>query len=109
MVLKLVSHHVKKILSMDDPFFRSKIRNEIQNISREKPAYPDPMYRAQPNQQKIPMHLISKKTFNLDISLLENDINIDFEENSPHQEGVISKTYQRPDQSHFQEPPELQG
>ena len=38
---------------------------------------------------------------------LETDINTDFEENSPHQEGVISQTYQRPNRSYFQEPPEL--
>ena len=36
-----------------------------------------------------------------------SDINLDFEENSPFQEGVISKTYQRPDKLFFQEPQEL--
>ena len=35
------------------------------------------------------------------------DINMDSEENSPYDEGVISETYQRPDRSYFQEPPEL--
>ena len=35
------------------------------------------------------------------------DINLDFEENSPFQEGVISKTIQRPDRSFFQDPKEL--
>ena len=45
----------------------------------------------------------------LDIDALEQDINIDFEENSPYQEGVISEMYQRPDRSYFQEPPEFQG
>ena len=34
---------------------------------------------------------------------------MDFEEISPYLEGVISETYQRPDKSYFQEPPELQG
>ena len=33
--------------------------------------------------------------------------NFDFEENSPFQEGVMSKTFQRPDKSFFQEPGEL--
>ena len=32
---------------------------------------------------------------------------MDFEENSPFQEGVISEMYQRPDNSYFQEPQEL--
>ena len=31
---------------------------------------------------------------------------MDFKENSPFQEGVISETYQRPDKSYFQEPQE---
>ena len=33
-----------------------------------------------------------------------SDINLDFEENSPFQEGVISEAYQRPDILFFQEP-----
>ena len=33
-----------------------------------------------------------------------SEINLDFEENSPFQEGVISEAYQRPDKSFFQEP-----
>ena len=44
-----------------------------------------------------------------DIDSLEQDIDMDFEENSPHQEGVISDICQGPDKSHFQEPPELQN
>ena len=35
------------------------------------------------------------------------DINKDFEENSPYQEGIILETYQRPDKSQLLEPPEL--
>ena len=35
------------------------------------------------------------------------NINFDFEENSPYQEGVISETFQRPVKSFFQEPKEL--
>ena len=34
---------------------------------------------------------------------------MDFEENSPYQECVISEMYQRPDKSYYKEPPELQG
>ena len=37
------------------------------------------------------------------------NINLDFEENSPFQEGVMSKTFQRPDKSFFQEPKELRN
>ena len=35
------------------------------------------------------------------------DRNIDFEENSPYQEGIISEMCERPDQSYFKEPSEL--
>ena len=38
---------------------------------------------------------------------LDLDINKDFEENSLYAEGIISKTYQRPDKSQLLEPPEL--
>ena len=40
---------------------------------------------------------------------LNTYINTDFKENSPYQEGIISDTYQRPDRSYFQEPPELES
>ena len=33
--------------------------------------------------------------------------NIDFEENSPHQEGIITETYVAPDQSYLEQPQEL--
>ena len=38
---------------------------------------------------------------------LITDPNIDFEENSPHQEGIISEMYESPDKSYIREPHEL--
>ena len=35
------------------------------------------------------------------------NINFDFEENSPFQEGIMSEIFQRPDKSFFQSPKEL--
>ena len=35
------------------------------------------------------------------------NINFDFEENSPFQEGIMSETFQRPNKSFFQNPKEL--
>ena len=35
------------------------------------------------------------------LSDIDPELNTDFEENSPFQEGVISETYQRPDKSYF--------
>ena len=37
------------------------------------------------------------------------NIDVDFEENSPHQEGIISELYQRPDNTYFQEPKDLES
>ena len=38
---------------------------------------------------------------------LEQDPNVDFEENSPHQEGITIETYVAPDQSYLEELQEL--
>ena len=38
---------------------------------------------------------------------ISSDINLDFKENSPFQEGLISEVYQRLDKSFFQELQEL--
>ena len=35
------------------------------------------------------------------------DNNLDFEENSPHQEGIITETYKSPDKSYLEQPQEL--
>ena len=39
----------------------------------------------------------------------ETNIDIEFEENSPHQEGIISEIYPRPDKNYFQEPKHLES
>ena len=38
---------------------------------------------------------------------LDTDVNTDFEENAPYQEGVISETYKRPGKFYIREPTEL--
>ena len=75
----------------------------IQKINKDIPFYPYPAYRPPPKAMWIP---ISESPEKIDISL---ELNTDFEENSPFQEGVISETYQRPDKSIFQEPQEFEG
>ena len=45
------------------------------------------------------VHLVQKNT--------SSDINLDFEENSPFQEGIISEAYQRLNKPSFQEPQKL--
>ena len=70
--------------------------------TRQFPSYPDPILR-------LPPRLLDLKEKRGDFSDLDTDRNIDFEENSPYQEGIISETYERPDRFYFKEPSELKG
>ena len=72
-------------------------RKKVQSKNREQPFYSEPIYRPPPRPPD-----------NLRPNCLESEsdrkykIDIEFEENSPHQEGIISEVYQRPDKSYFQ-------
>ena len=72
---------------------------------RSSPPYHDPYARPPPRPPDVTNLIDSQK------DLLDNDLdrNIDIEENSPFQEGIISETYERPDTSYVQEPYELKG
>ena len=79
-------------------------RRTIQDKNRELPFYPDLIYRPSPMppENLQPDSLESKPD-------IRPKIDVEFEENSPHQEGIISKLYQRPDKSYFQEPKGLES
>ena len=66
---------------------------------RPSPPYHDP-YARPPD---ITTSIDSWK----DLSETDLDRNVDIEENSPFQEGIISETYERPDNSYIREPYEL--
>ena len=70
---------------------------------RPSPAYHD-LYARPPQRPPDVTNLIDSQK-----DLLDNDLdrNIDIEENSPFQEGIISETYKRPGTSYVQEPYEL--
>ena len=74
-------------------------RREIQGKNREQPFYPDPIYRPPPSP---PENLQPESPENK--SVTKPKIDIEFEENSPHQEGIITEFYQRPDKSYLQQP-----
>ena len=74
-------------------------RREIQGKNREQPFYPDLIYRPPP---RPPEDLWPKSPENR--SVTKPKIDIEFEENSLHQEGIISEFYQRPDKSYLQQP-----
>ena len=79
-------------------------RKMIQDTARKTPIYPDPVYRPSPKAEKIPMPKIPGTLLDID-----PELNTDFEDNSPFQEGVILETYQSSDKSNFQEPQELES
>ena len=70
---------------------------------KDTPFYPDPTYRPPPKPTRTPMPGSSQSSKCADIN---PEIDIDFQENSPFQKGIISETNQRPDNSFFQEPQE---
>ena len=72
------------------------------------PFHPDPTYRSPPKpiRSNVPRSQESSQS-SPSTENIKPDINLDFEENSPFQEGIISEAYQRPDKSSFQEPKEL--
>ena len=72
---------------------------------KDIPFYQDPKYRSPSKPIRTPMTGSSWSSESTDI---DPEINIDFEENSWFQEGIISETYQRPDKSFFQESWELE-
>ena len=63
--------------------------------------YPEPIARPLPK----PPELIDKSVETK--QSINSAPNVDFEENSPHQEGIILETYINPDQSYFEKPQEL--
>ena len=70
---------------------------------RPSPPYHHPYARPPPKPPDVTNLIDNWK------DLLETDLgrNVDIEENSPFQEGIISETYERPDKSYIQEPYEL--
>ena len=79
-------------------------KKEIQGKNREQPFYPDPIYRPVP---RPPENLQPESPENK--SVAKPKIDTEFEENSLHQEGIISEFYQRPDKSYCQQPKDLEN
>ena len=69
------------------------------------PFHPGPTYRPPP--KPIRPNMPRSQESSPSSENISSDINLDVEENSPFQEGVISEAYQRPDKLFFQEPREL--
>ena len=62
------------------------------------PFHPGPTYRPPPKPFRAEVSRGQENSQNSSSSgNISSDINLDFKENSPFQEGVISEAYQRPD------------
>ena len=83
----------------------ASITQPIESILDHRPILPyhEPFVRPPPRTPDVTAVKDNRK----DLSDIDMDRNIEFEENSPHQEGIISETYERPDKSFIQEPPKL--
>ena len=87
------------------------IDNVDEGITHTRPLIPDipfqpgPTYRPPPKpiRSNVPRSQESLQS-SPSAENINQDISLDFEENSPFQEGIISDAYQRPVKSFFQEP-----
>ena len=72
------------------------------------PFHPGLAYRPPPKpiRSNVPLSQVGSQSSS-SVENINPGINLDFEENSPFQEGVISETSQRLDKSFFQDPKEL--
>ena len=90
------------------------INNVDEGMTHTRPLIPDVPLPSRSNLQAPPKPIRSNMPRSQESSQnspstenINPDINLDFEENSPFQEFVISEVYQRSDKSFFQEPKEL--
>ena len=75
------------------------IKSHIKPPNLPNQVYPQPNIRPPPRPPDPPGSN-SKVT-------VEIEANLDFEENSPHQEGIITETYESPDKFYLEQPQEL--
>ena len=68
--------------------------------------HPGPILRPPPKPIKQNLTHV-QSSLNSNVKDINPNINFDFEEDSPFQEGIMFQTFQRPDKSFFQEPKEL--
>ena len=89
------------------------INNASGKMTKSNPLIPDvpfhagPVYRPLPTPIKQDMPYPQSLQNSTSIADINPNNNFDFEENSPFQEGIMSKTFQRLEKSFFQEPKEL--
>ena len=92
-------HQLPTQTPINQPTGPTSIKQSIGPWTEHRPIsfYPDPILRLPPR----PPDVTDLKDTRKDLLDLDTDRNINFEENLPYQEGIISETYERPDKSYF--------
>ena len=90
------------------------INNADAGMTHTKPLIPDVPFHPGPTCRPPPKPIRSNvprsqesSQSSSSVETINTDINLDFKENSPFQEGMVSETFQRPDKTFFQDPKEL--
>ena len=90
------------------------VNNADEEMTHTRPLIPDvpfhPDLTCRPPPKPVRSNMPRSQESSQSSPSVENinpDINLDFEENSPFQEDVISEAFQRQDKSFFQDPKEL--
>ena len=77
----------------------------VDRLINNNPFMPDVLFYTEPLLRPSKQQLIKQNAQEIDPN---PNINFDFEENSPYQEGIMLETFQRPDKPFFQNPKELE-
>ena len=94
----------------DDEIRKSQMEQSRENISEQMYVPQKPIIPMHPNQIPNPTPILPERVTQNDRQTdleLDLEINRDFEENLPYQEGIISEIYQKPHKSQIVDPPEL--
>ena len=89
---------------------KSNIEQDRENIPKQGYDPQESKLPIYPNQIAKPIPKLTERVTQNDRQAdlkLDLELNRDFEENSPYQEGIISEIYQRPHKSQIVDPPEL--
>ena len=77
-------------------------------LVNNNPLMPDILSHPNPILKPPTQPIKQNMTHEQNLQNINPNINFDFEENSPFQEGIMSETFQKLDKSFFQDPKELE-
>ena len=96
---KTIQEHSKDLTHSINNMNRKVTNNNL--LIPDVPFHPGPVYRPPPKPIRHNMSNQHGSQSSSSIEEINPNIDLDFKENSPFQEGVMSETFQRPDKSFF--------